>query len=133
VTPPRRTARAAARPEAATEHQLAEALWDALLDKRATDVVWLDVREVTDLADSFIIATMSNTRQGSAIVDACEQARKELGFRRLGIEGMEGAGSSWVVLDYGDVIVHLLMPEQREYYALEHLWADARVVQRSAG
>ena len=130
MTPPRRTARAAARPEASPETQLEEALWEALLEKRAEDPVWLDVREVTDLADAFLIATMNNPRQGAAIVDACEQARKALGHKRLGIEGMEGGASSWVVLDYGDVIVHLLMPEQRGYYALEHLWADARVVRR---
>ncbi|MHC4953787.1 MAG: ribosome silencing factor [Planctomycetota bacterium] len=92
-------------------------------EKRATDVAWLDLRGITDIADEFLIATVTNPRQSSAIVDACEKERKARGLRCLGIEG-KGA-SSWVVLDYGDIVVHLLTPEAREYYQLEHLWADA--------
>ena len=96
-------------------------------DKRAEDVVWLDVSEVTTIADDFLIATITSKPQGAAIVDACEKERKRRGLTRLGVEGE--SGSSWILLDYGDLIVHLLMPEQREYYALEHLWADAKRVE----
>ena len=63
---------------------------------------------------------------GCAIVAACEKEAKQRGITRLGVEGQ--SGSSWVLLDYGDLIVHLFLPEQREYYALEHLWADAERV-----
>lgn len=98
-----------------------------LEDKRAEDVVWLDVREVTDLADIFLIATITNPRQGAAIVVECEKERKRIGLSRIGIEGEQGA--TWVILDYGEIVVHLLMPEQREYYGLEHLWADAKRVE----
>jgi len=93
-------------------------------EKRATDIVWLDLDGVTDIADEFLIATITNPRQGSAVVDACEKERKARGLTCLGIEGK--GTSAWVVLDYGDIVVHLFSPEAREKYQLEHLWADAR-------
>lgn len=99
---------------------------EVLADKRAEDIVWLDVRGVTDFADDFIIATIQSQRQGAAVVDACEQERKRRGMSCVGIEGK--TGSSWVLLDYGSLIIHLFMPEQRAYYALEHVWADAKRV-----
>ena len=94
--------------------------------KRAEDIVRLDVREVTDIADEFLVATNNNARQAAAIVQECEKERKRRGLGRIGIEGL--SSSSWVILDYGDLVVHLFLPEQREYYALEHLWGDARRV-----
>ena len=103
-----------------------EFVCSVLEGKRAEDLVWLDVSEVTDLADHFLIATVTNPRQASAIVDECEKERKRRNMPCIGIEGE--SGSSWIVLDYGDLIVHLFMPEQRTYYGLEHLWADARKV-----
>ena len=96
-------------------------------DKRAEDVVWLDLEGVTDIADEFLIATITNARQGSAIVDACEKERKARGLACLGIEGK--GNSSWVVLDYGDIVVHLFTPEAREKYQLEHIWADAKRIE----
>lgn len=113
---------------AAVPGSFTEFVWEVLLDKRSQDLVWLDVREVTDLADDFIIATFTNPNQGTAIVDACEKERKARELTRLGIEGVSGGVSSWIVLDYGDLVIHLLMPEQRAFYALENLWADARTV-----
>jgi ribosome-associated protein len=104
---------------------LASFVMSTLEEKRAEDIVWLDVSGVTDLARYFIIATVTNPRQMAAVAAACEKERKSRGFPRIGIEGAS-SGSSWVVLDYADVIVHLFLPEQREYYALEHLWADAK-------
>jgi len=103
-----------------------------LLDeKRAEDIVWLDLEGVTDIADEFLIATITNARQGAAIVDACEKERKARGLGCLGIEGK--GTSSWVVLDYGDVVVHLFTPDAREKYQLEHIWADARRKDVDAG
>ncbi len=103
-----------------------EFVCSVLEEKRAADIVWLDVRGVTDLADDFLIATVQNPRQGGAIVDACEKERKRRGVTRLGIEGE--TGSSWVLIDYGELIIHLFLPEQRAYYGLEHIWADAKRV-----
>ena len=97
---------------------------DVLDEKRAENIIALDLRGISSLADEFLIATISNPRQASAIVDACEKERKARGLGCLGIEGT--GGSSWVVLDYGDLVVHLFTPEAREYYGLEHLWSDAK-------
>ena len=99
----------------------------AVLDeKRASEIVRLDISDITNIADVFIIATIQNQRQGAAILGTCEKERKRRGLGRVGIEGE--SGSSWILLDYGDLIVHLLMPEQRAYYALENIWADAKRV-----
>ena len=97
---------------------------DVLDDKRAENIIALDLRGISSLADEFLIATITNPRQASAIVDACEKERKARGLSCLGIEGT--GGSSWVVLDYGDLVVHLFTPEAREFYGLEYLWADAK-------
>lgn len=102
----------------------AEFVYRILDEKRAEDIIWLDVEGLTFLADEFLIATISNPRQGAAIVEDCEKEAKRRGQARIGVEG--DAGSSWILLDYGDLIVHLLMPEQRAYYGLEHIWADAK-------
>lgn len=106
--------------------RFAEAVVKILDEKRAEDVVWLDVHGVTDVADEFLIATVLNARQGGAILDACEKEAKRFRVKRLGVEG--GATSSWILLDYGSLVVHLFLPEQRSYYALEHIWADAKRV-----
>jgi ribosome-associated protein len=104
--------------------RFAEAVLKILEDKRAEDIVRLDVRGVTDVADEFVIATILNARQGGAILEACEKEAKRLHVPRLGVEG--GPQSSWILLDYGSLVVHLFLPEQRQYYALEHVWADAK-------
>ena len=99
---------------------------ELLDEKRAEDVVWLDISEVTSLADDFVIATMLNPRQVDAVVAALEKERKKRDLPRLGIDGRSSSG--WVVLDYGDLIVHLMTADQREYYGLEYLWSDAKRV-----
>ena len=114
------------RAKSGTRASFLEFVCSLLAEKRAEDVVCLDVSGVTDLADHFVIATILNARQGGAILEECEKERKRRGLARIGVEGT--AGSSWIVLDYGDLVVHLLLPAQRAYYALEHLWADAKRV-----
>jgi ribosome-associated protein len=111
-------------PAGAASPRFADAVLRILDEKRAEDIVRLDVRGVTDVADQFVIATILNARQGGAIVEACEKEAKRLKIPRLGVEG--GATSSWILLDYGSLVVHLFLPEQRAYYSLEHLWADAK-------
>jgi ribosome-associated protein len=111
---------------AAPSPRFPEVALKILAEKRAEDIVWLDVSGVTDVADNFLIATILNARQGGAIVDACEKEAKRFRIKRLGVEG--GATSSWILLDYGSLVVHLFLPEQRTYYALEHIWADAKRV-----
>jgi ribosome-associated protein len=104
--------------------RFAQAVLKILDEKRAEDIVWLDVRAVTDVADEFLIATIMNPRQGGAILEACEKEAKRLKVSRLGVEG--GPQSSWILLDYGSLVVHLFLPEQRAYYGLEHIWSDAK-------
>ncbi len=102
---------------------------DLIEEKQATDIVLLDIHEQTSIADYFVIATVDNERQAKAIEDELlETLRIEQNIRPLGIEGAENRTGGWVLLDYGDVIVHLFTEEARDYYRLEELWNKAPVV-----
>jgi ribosome-associated protein len=92
-------------------------------DNKGRDIVVLDMRGITPLYDFFILATGSSRRQIHTITEETDAALRERGDRRLTVEGYEA--SSWVVQDYGDLMVHVFNPQTREYYALEDLWADA--------
>lgn len=92
-------------------------------DNKARDIVVLDMRGVTPLYDYFVLATGTSRRQIHTISEEIDAALHEVGDRRMAIEGYEA--SSWIVQDYGDVMVHVFNPQTREYYALEELWADA--------
>jgi ribosome-associated protein len=89
----------------------------------------LDIHEQTSIADYFIIATIDNERQAKAIQDDLqEKLQIEQNIRPLSISGIEGNSGGWVLLDYGDVIVHLFTEEMRHHYKLEELWSKANVV-----
>jgi len=92
-------------------------------DHKARDVVILDMRGITPLYDFFVLATGTSRRQIHTISEEVDAGLRDVGDRRLAIEGYEA--SSWIVQDYGDVMVHVFNPQTREYYALEDLWADA--------
>ncbi len=94
---------------------------------RGRDIVILDLRELTSVFDYFVLVTGSSRRQLHAISDEIESVLdKEFHDKRLGIEGY--AESHWVLLDYGDVVIHMFDDETRGYYDLEHLWAGAKRV-----
>ena len=95
-------------------------------DNKGRDVVVLDMRGVTPIYDFLVLATGASRRQMHAIAEEVDAAMREVGDRRLGIEGYEA--SRWIVQDYGDVVVHVFDAETRDYYALEDLWADAKKV-----
>jgi len=96
-------------------------------DNRGRDIVVLDLRELTTFFDYFVIATGTSRRQLHAISEEIDHALEDgLGDRRMGIEGY--SESRWILLDYGDVVIHMFDPETREYYALEELWAQAKRV-----
>ena len=96
-------------------------------ENRGRDVVILDMRELTSVFDFFVLATGSSVRQLHAMSDEIEVAvRKNLGDRKLGLEGYTEGG--WVLIDFGDVVVHLFDDKSRDYYGLEDLWSDARTV-----
>jgi len=99
----------------------------AALERKAEAPVALEVGELTSYADAFVILTGRSDRQVRAIVDAILGKLKELGETPLGVEGMEE--SRWVLIDLGDVIVHVFDDETREAYALERLWSDAKPIE----
>ncbi|SOC55035.1 ribosome silencing factor [Ornithinimicrobium cerasi] len=102
--------------------ELAQAAAAAAHDKLAQDVVALDVSGQLVLTDVFVIASAPNERQVNAIVDAVEERLQELGSKPLRREGQrEGR---WVLLDFGDVVVHVMHSADREFYDLERLWRD---------
>lgn len=91
--------------------------------KKAADILLLKVREIFSIADYFVICTCESTPQAKAIAGEIEVRLKKEGFSHLGTEGREDA--SWVLLDYGTVVVHIFLPETRDYYQIEMLWGDA--------
>lgn len=101
-----------------------------LLDaKKAKDVVALEISKLTTLGDYFVIASGSSPTQVKTMSDAVEEGLSALGLEPRRIEGYQGG--AWIVLDYYEVIIHLFLDEQREFYGLERLWADAPRVQLS--
>ncbi|MHA3704455.1 ribosome silencing factor [Jatrophihabitans sp. YIM 134969] len=106
--------------------ELAEASALAAADKLATDVVAIDVSDRLALADVFVIASGSNDRQVEAIVDAVEERLRGLDAKPLRREGKRDG--RWVLLDYGDVVVHVQHDEERAFYALERLWRDCPLI-----
>jgi ribosome-associated protein len=99
---------------------------DAVEGKKATQIALLDVHEVSVFTDYFLICNGESERQLKAIAEGVEEALGEAGTKRVGREGT--AESGWMLLDYGDLIIHVFAPAQRDYYRLEELWQDAKTV-----
>ena len=100
------------------------------LDKKAEKLELLDLRDGLAFTDFFIICTGNNVRQVQAIADGIQEALRENGVRPALIEGYNRA--EWILLDYFDFIVHIFMPQTRDFYALEKLWGDAKKIEISA-
>ena len=99
----------------------------AAADRKAQDLVALDIRSIASFAEYFLICSGNSTRQVQAITDeVTERLRDGLGARPLHTEGYDAA--TWVLLDYGDLIVHIFTGEARAFYQLERLWRDAERV-----
>lgn len=103
---------------------------EAAREKLAEDIVALDVRQAVSFADTFILATGRSDRQVRAIGDAIAEALAREGEKPLGIEGYEEG--RWLLMDLGDVIVHVFQPEVRRHYDLERLWSEATPLDVSA-
>ena len=93
------------------------------LDKKAEDVLVLDLRELASFTDFFVIMSGRSTRQNQAAYDAIKEVLKKKKIAPLGAEGLDSG--EWILMDYGSFIVHLFSPRLRETYALEMLWGDA--------
>lgn len=106
--------------------EIAKTIVDAAADKKAGDIALLDIRELSVIADYFVICTGNNARQIQAIAAAIGDKMAELGIHSRGHEG--NADSGWLLMDFGDVIVHIFGPMERDFYRLERLWSEAPTV-----
>jgi len=102
---------------------VAREIVDVAVDRKASDVTLIDIHQVTTLADYFVIATGNSDRQIRAISAAIQDHMDEAGIHLFSAEGAPSDG--WVLLDYGQVIVHIFGAEQRAYYDLERRWSEA--------
>ncbi|HET9372483.1 MAG TPA: ribosome silencing factor [Vicinamibacterales bacterium] len=96
-------------------------------DKKAVDVIVLDLRKASAFTDHFVICTGANVRQVKAIADGIEESLRKKGAKPALVEGYERG--EWVLLDYFDFIVHVFTPATREFYSLERLWGDAERIE----
>ena len=104
-------------------------LVDAIVDKKGSNIILLDIREYATFADYFLIGNGENARQLSALAEELAlKAKKQKDTSTFGVEG--DAVSGWVLLDFGDLVVHLFSPQKRVYYGLEDIWDEAHVVIR---
>ena len=107
---------------------IARAAVEAAEDKKAADIVLLDVTGLTSIADYFVICSGGSERQLAAIADAIASRVEDIGVKPYAREG--SALSHWVLVDLGSVIVHVFAPPERDFYQLERLWAEAKTVVR---
>ena len=129
--PPKKTARRAPRkPKTTTKPSLLTIVVDALADMKALDIKVLDVRGLTDIADTMIIASGTSDRHVHSVAQRVVDKTKATGFRPHGVEGQQD--SDWVLIDLSDVIVHVMLPRVREFYGLEKLWGMTAVKRAAA-
>ena len=95
----------------------------SVLDRKAVDLRVLHLGAVSDFTEFFLVCSGTSQRQVQAIGDAAVNEGKEAGIRPLGVEGY--SNGSWILIDYGDMVIHIFSAESREVYALEKLWSDA--------
>ena len=105
--------------------QLKQAVVAALEDLKARHVVALDVRQLTDMTDYMLIATGTSNRHVKALAENVNDELRKHDLRPIGTEGEQLA--EWVLVDYGDVVVHVMLPETRAFYDLERLWSDGKM------
>lgn len=109
-----------------TVEEMIKLVHKSIDDKKGTDIAVINIGKITSMADYFIIASGTSERQVKAIADHVEDELAKLGIEPKGKEGT--FASRWVLLDYGDFMVHVFKDDEREYYNLERLWKDAPYV-----
>jgi len=125
-----RTANKQTQPQTMETLEAVEIAARAAGEKKATEIVALDLREVASFTEYFVICTGANTRQVQAISNSVEDELRKAGKRPLHIEGY--STGEWILLDYGDFIVHVFGHASRKFYDLERLWRDAHRIDVSA-
>jgi ribosome-associated protein len=118
----------AKQPNLSEPGELAHRIVEVASDKKGSDIVLLRTAELTTMADYFVIASGRSSRQVQSLSRGIVDELRDDGVRPLGVEGQ--ATASWVLIDYGSVIVHLFTPDERDYYGLERLWSEAAQVVR---
>lgn len=122
--------RAPRKPKNTRKPSLPTIVVDALADMKALDIKILDVRGLTDIADTMIIASGTSDRHVHAVAQRVVEKTKSAGFRPHGVEGQKD--SDWVLIDLSDVIVHVMLPRVRDFYGLEKLWGMTAVKRAAA-
>ena len=106
---------------------MARIAYEALADKKGEDIKVLDISEISPIADYFVISNGTSSSQVDALVDNVEEKMRKAGYS---LKQQEGTNSgTWVLMDYGDIIVHIFDKENRSFYNLEHIWSDGREVE----
>jgi ribosome-associated protein len=108
--------------------EIAKLTYLALDEKKAEDIKVLEIGDITVIADYFIIANGTNSSQVQALVDNVQQVLSKHGYEPKRIEGVRSA--NWILLDYGDVVVHVFSKEDRLFYDLERIWRDGKVISK---
>lgn len=98
----------------------------ALYDKKAMGIEVLDISEITSIGNYFVICTCTSSTQVKACADEVEEKMDEIGIHPNHLEGY--SGGNWILMDYGDIIVHIMNEETHEFYSLERLWSDAKEI-----
>ena len=106
--------------------EMARLAYQAMEDKKARDIRIIDISEISVLADYFLIASGSNKNQVQAMVDNVQEELHKAGFVPKQVEGYNSA--NWILLDYGDIIIHVFDEENRLFYDLERIWRDGSVI-----
>lgn len=109
-----------------TVKELAAICCQALDDKKAIDLKVIDITKVTPIADYFVIASGANENQVQAMADNVDQEMGKAGCEVKQVEGYQGA--SWILMDFGDIVVHIFDEESRKFYDLERIWRDGEFV-----
>ena len=128
---PKRSGRRAERPADRSEREaleMARRIVEVAEDKKAADIVLLDLAGLTTVADYFVICSGGSERQLGAIADGILEALRETGVRPIGREGEPA--SHWVLVDFGAVVVHVFTPLERDFYQLEKHWSEAKTILR---
>ncbi|MBG57153.1 MULTISPECIES: ribosome silencing factor [Porticoccus] len=101
--------------------KLIDIVVNALEDIKGKDIVTMDVSDLTDVMDQIVVASGTSSRQVKSLADNVVEDAKKAGFQPIGVEGMDT--SEWVLVDFGDIVVHVMLPETRLFYELEKLWS----------
>lgn len=108
--------------------KMAKLAYEALEEKKGEDIQVIEIKDISVIADYFIIANGSNSQQVDALVDSIKDQLGRAGYEPIRVEGVRSA--SWILMDYGDVIVHVFSKEDRLFYNLERIWRDGKTISK---